>query len=291
MQRFFLVFLILCFNVILGVTEIEAARLGGGRSIGRQMPNYSRPAAPPTAPNYAPQRTPAPAPAAPIPTAAPRNRWLGPLTGFVAGGLLASLFFGQGFNGLQFFDILIFIAIAAGIFLLFRSMRNRNQGTYSPEQSFAAAGEVDIERFSTTHDFNSHTMGSGNAQPLDAAHLSWFNEENFLQNARTYYLRLQAAWDAGRMTEIAEYVTPELYRELSQQRATLGQNFTEVLQLNVEFLGLAKEGDTIFAGVRYSGMIREQQDAPPHPFKETWHIQRSLSEQNANWYIAGIQQN
>jgi len=286
MRKFFLMAVVIVFNFILAVSAVEAARMGGGRNLGRQAPNYSRQAPKPSPPSYAPQRAPNPAPAVPASPAAPRNRWLGPLAGLVAGGLLATLFFGHGFEGLQFLDILIIVGIGIGIYFLIRSFRGRQLPNF--RENFSPIGAVESDHFaSSPRDFN-HPMG--NAQPLDAAHLAWFNEENFLQNARTYYLRLQAAWDAGRMEEIAEYVTPELYRELASQRATLGKNFTEVVQLNVEFLGLAKEGNTIFAGVRYSGLIREQPGETPHQFSETWHIQRSLSESNANWYIAGIQQ-
>lgn len=300
MRKILLTLVVIFLNLILVMSTVDAARLGGGRTLGRQIPNYSRqvPKSPAPSyaprstpdPNYAPQRSTTPPPMNNTPPAASRSRWLGPLAGLVAGGLLASLFFGHGFDGLQFLDILLIIGLGVGIYFLIRYFRNRQLPPIG--ENFSAASAADNDHFSAAAGaFNPRIMGGGAAQPLDAAHLAWFNEENFLQNARTYYLRLQASWDAGRMEEIAEYVTPELYRELAQQRATLGQNFTEVVQLNVEFLGLAKEGNTIFAGVRYSGLIREQQDAPPHQFSEIWHIQRSLSESNANWYIAGIQQN
>ncbi len=215
------------------------------------------------------------------------SRWLGPLAGLAAGGLLASMFFGHSFEGIQFMDILIVLGVGVGIFFLVRMFRGRGQ--VATTDRFATAGAANVERFQPT-DFNSASVGGGNARPLDAAHLAWFNEESFLQNAREYYLQLQVAWDANRMEEIEEYVTPTLFRVLAQQRAALGETFTEVVSLRLEFLGLASEGDTLFAGVRYSGLVREQRGANPQPFTETWHIQRSLSEPNANWYIAGIQQ-
>jgi predicted lipid-binding transport protein (Tim44 family) len=183
-------------------------------------------------------------------------------------------------------DFLIIIGLGVGIFFLIRAMLRRSAAPAG--ERFATAGPVNVERFQTPE------IGSGlpvtNARPLDTAHLAWFNEESFIQNARTHYLRLQAAWDAGRMDEIREYVTPEMYHELAQQRSGLGHNFTEVVNLNIEFLGLATEGDTVIAGVRYSGLIREREGTPPHPFTETWHVQRSLTEPDANWYVAGIQQ-
>lgn len=278
----FIVFLSLAFSA----GEIEAARFGGGRSLGRSSPSYSRqiPSRSPSS-SYTNPRTPLSA----APGSSGMRRWLGPLMGFAAGGLLASLFFGHGFEGFQIMDFLILIGLGVGIYFLFKRLRGRNQVTSSSER-FAVVGPGNIGHFRTSN-FGSDFGNMGiNAHPVDANYLDWFDEGSFLQNARTYFLSLQAAWDANRMEEIKEYVTPELYRDLMQQRATLGANFTEVLNLNVDFLGLAIEGNTVFAGVRYTGIIREQQGANPQPFNETWHIQRSLSDPNASWYVAGIQQ-
>jgi predicted lipid-binding transport protein (Tim44 family) len=53
------------------------------------------PAAAPTAPGRAPA------------AASGASRWLGPLAGLAAGGLLASMFMGDGFQGMQIMDFLI----------------------------------------------------------------------------------------------------------------------------------------------------------------------------------------
>ena len=272
-----MLFFVLAALIGLGLVMSEAeARMGGGQNLGRQSPSYSH--------QYTQSR-----PATPTaPPASGASRWLGPLAGLAAGGLLAALFMGHGFEGIQLMDILVLLGVGFGIYLLIRVLRGRSHPV--TDERFATVGAANVERFQSSG-FNPSIVGGGmNARPLDAAHLAWFNEENFLRNARTYYLQLQEAWDANRMSEIEEYVTPDLYQTLARQRATLGQTYTEVLNLRLEFLGLAAEGDTIFAGVRYSGLVREQRGADPQPFTETWHIQRSLSDQDASWYIAGIQQ-
>jgi len=269
----------------LTMNDAEAKRLGSGQNLGRESPTYSRPASP----SAAPQAAPAPSgtrPATPAPARSGASRWLGPLAGLAAGGLLAALLFGDGFQSLQLFDILIIIALGVGIWWFLRTLRGRS----SPARSYAGAGPapVNVYRFQTPE----IGSGLGSARPLDTAHLAWFNEESFMKNARTHYLRLQAAWDAGDMEEIREYVTPKLFRELSRERAALGSgpNRTDVVSLDLEFLGLATEGDTVVAGVRYSGYIREEAGGRPEPFRETWHIERSLTDPEANWYVAGIQQ-
>jgi predicted lipid-binding transport protein (Tim44 family) len=46
----------------------------------------------------------------------------------------------------------------------------------------------------------------------------------------------------------------------------------------------------VIASVRFSGMIREEANAPAETFSEIWHIQKSQSQSNATWFISGIQQ-
>ncbi len=281
----------------LAMADVEAARLGSSKDLGRTSPSYSKQTTPNTSPNTSPSSATTPTrpypgtTTAPAPARSGASRWLGPLAGLAAGGLLAAMFFGDGFQSLQLFDIVILLAIGVGIWLVVRMMRSRSP--VQPAHHYAGANFTpDADQGDR---FVAPEIGSalGRGHPINSDQLSWFNEDNFMQNARTHYLGLQKAWDAGDMGEIREYVTPELFRELSRERAALGNgpNVTEVLQLDLEFLGLATEGDLVIAGVRYSGYIREDQGGQAKPFRETWHIQRSLQEPNANWYLAGIQQN
>ena len=52
---------------------------------------------------------------------------MGPLAGIAAGGLLASMFMGGGFEGMQFFDILIMAVIAFVIFRFIAARRRKQQ--------------------------------------------------------------------------------------------------------------------------------------------------------------------
>jgi predicted lipid-binding transport protein (Tim44 family) len=121
---------------------------------------------------------------------------------------------------------------------------------------------------------------------------AWFDEEAFLRAAKTHFIRLQAAWDKQDLKELAEYTTPELFAELSLQLQDRGAqaNYTEVVSLDAELIDLVTEGDRVIASVRFSGLIREGENVEAQPFSEVWHVQRSLSEPGANWYVAGIQQ-
>ena len=107
MQRFLSIALAMFLS--LGLTtmsfDAEAKRMGSGKSFG-SAPSHQARQAPA-------QQSAAPAAAGRQPAAASgASKWLGPLAGLAAGGLLASMFMGDGFEGLQIMDMLIFGLIA-----------------------------------------------------------------------------------------------------------------------------------------------------------------------------------
>jgi predicted lipid-binding transport protein (Tim44 family) len=263
-------------------TDAEARRLGGGKSFGRSAPTFQNS---PTQ-QAQPRQNQAGAPGR---TSSGASRWLGPLAGLAAGGLLAALLFGDAFDGFQFFDFLLIIGLVFGALYLFRALRAKT-GTVSPmsRQAYAPAGPA-----TTSGSFETPEIGSGPAGSNAVEYRpSWFDEEKFLQGAKTHFIRLLADWDVGNMKDIRDYTTPELFAELTLERQSYqGQEqFTEVVNLEAELLSLVKENDQIVASVRYSGMIQEDKTAEPHAFSEIWHVQRALNDANANWHVAGIEQ-
>ena len=124
MQRTATAAFALLIGLALVAQDADARRLGGGGSFGRQSPNVTRQAAPPT--NAAPAK-PAPAPqAAPQsaqPPVAPQpgNRWLGPLAGLAAGVGIAALLshFGMGAALAEGLGSVLLIALLvfAGVFI------------------------------------------------------------------------------------------------------------------------------------------------------------------------------
>lgn len=269
------------------IEDAEARRFGGGKSLGKQSPSYSRQATPPQQSQQATAaRQQAGQPAAATSGA---RRWLGPLAGLAAGGLLAAMLFGDGFEGFQLLDFLLLAGLAFLGFKLFKAMRAKSaaaggQPRYAPAGS--SPGSANFE----TPEIGSGLKGAQAPSPSSVP--AWFNEEEFLRAAKTHFIRLQAAWDSGDMEDIREYATPELFTELSLEREQLKseEQFTEVVSLNAELLDVVTQGDQVTASVRYSGLIREARDAEPNAFSEIWHIQRALDDPQANWYVAGIQQ-
>lgn len=276
MSKFFTLFFVALISFGLTAQDADAKRFGGGSSIGKQRSTTSQQTA--TPPKQAPAAAPAPAGG---------NKWLGPLAGLAAGGLLASMFMGGGLGGLAggMGNILMILALAGGVFFIFRMLKKPQA------QPVQYAGHT--ERTAVT-DIPAPTGYTAPAAAMQASSTrpAWFEDEAFLREAKKQFIRLQDANDRGDINDIHEYVTPEMYAEISMQiRERNGQtNKTEVVTLNAEIADVVTEGDMVIASVRYSGMIREEADAPATAFSEIWHIQKSQSQSNSTWFISGIQQ-
>lgn len=278
MQKVLALVLTLFIGLALVVSEANAKRFGGGGSIGKQRSGISQQAAPRPAP------TPATAPAA----APGGNRWLGPLAGLAAGGLLASLFMGHGFDGIKPMDILLFLGIAAAIFFIFSAMRKKQAAS----QSMQYAGTGNAGQVMMPANTYEASGSSGQMAAVAPAFPSWFEAEPFVRSAKSHFIRLQAAYDDRDLKDIRNYTTPEMFAEISLQVQEMGEakQRTEVVTLNAEVLEVVTEGDSAIASVRFSGLIREEADGKANQFDEIWHVQRTPAQSNEGWLVAGIQQ-
>jgi predicted lipid-binding transport protein (Tim44 family) len=279
----------------------EAKRFGGGGNLGRQsqsMPRQAQPAQPQAKP-----QTQTAAPAQRPPQTGGASRWLGPLAGLAAGGLLASLFFGDGFEGLQIMDfVLIALLVGGGIFL-FRMLRRGQARPAAPAAAYGAAGAAAAPQpqAGVQARESAAALGGGRGipglgatppQPAGADRFPfWFDGPGFVEGAKTHYIRLQAAWDQADFRDIRDYTTPALFAELQRERERLGaKQYTEVVRLQSELLTIQRDGDLAVASIRFHGLIREDEQAVAEPFDEVWHVQHPWDSPDGDWLIAGIQQ-
>ncbi len=297
---------------LFAVGDAEAGgRLGAGKSTGMQRQNIQK-----EAPKAPAQNTVAPAgavtpPAAPAPSG--MSRWLGPLAGLAAGGLLASMFMGGGFSGLKMMDILLFAGLAFGAFMLFRMyMRKKAMesggGSVAPMQyAGGGAGSAPYAPAPSPTHFQSGGLAGGApeigsklmnnpgvaTEPAAAPRIpADFDVPGFERQARFAFIRLQAANDARDVNDIRDFTTPEMYAELSlqiQERGDAPQK-TEIVSLNVAVLEVTTENSRAIASVRYTGEIREEVGGPAVPFDEIWHVAKRLDDAKSTWLLAGIQQ-
>ncbi|WP_295436374.1 TIM44-like domain-containing protein [uncultured Thiodictyon sp.] len=273
----------------------DARRMGGGGNVGKQ---YSMPS---QAPAQRPTQAQGPTATAGqrAPQAGGASRWLGPLAGLAAGGLLASMFMGGGFQGFQIMDFLVVAALGFGVFMLWRWFR-RNQA-----RTLAAAAYGRTATANAGPGFNAppagpDPLGAQNGGGLGEARGStgggnefpvWFDGAAFEAGAKDHYIRLQAAWDKADFSEIRDYTTPELCAELQRERAALaGPQYTEVVRLQAQLASLQRDGDLAVASILFSGLIREDEQGPAQEVREFWHVQHQWASAAGDWYIAGIQQ-
>ena len=276
MQRFLSLVLALCIGLTLSV-DVHAKRLGSGKSFGSAPTHQTRQAQP---------ATPAAAPSAPLRNPAATSgasKWLGPLAGIAAGGLLAAMFMGDGFEGFQLFDFLILGLIA---FLVFRFLAARRAQQAQP----ALAGAQPLQR-----EMPQQAPIFGSAAPAAAVTRNapaWFDEQRFLEAGRTHFMALQQHWDAAEMDKIAEFVTPQMLSFLKEERASMGEGYqsTYIDDLSVQLDGIDELADKTVATLTFRGVAKTSRFDQGEPFSESWRMER-VNGDNQPWLVAGIRQN
>ena len=271
-------FLISLFAVFLtfafATHDAEARRLGGGKSFGMQRSAPAKQEATP-APQR-PQAASTPAPATPQ-----KRSWMGPIAGLAAGLGLAALASHFGFGeGMANFLMLALLAMAA--FMLFRFLMRRSAPP-TPVMQYAGMPASAMNPASSGFEQTPAAAFGGPAHPFPPG----FDAEAFVREAKLNFIRLQAANDSGRLDEVREFTTDELFEELKQD--IRGNQQTDVVSLQADLLELATEGERHWASVRFYGTIRESAGEAPAQFEEVWNLVKPASGATG-WLLAGIQQ-
>jgi len=274
----------------LGIADADAAkRLGGGKSVGsqRQATQGMEPRQQQAAPQAAPQQ-----PGAAAPAAAGGKRWLGPVAGLLAGGLLGAMLFGGAFDGIKFMDILLILMLAGAIFFIFRMMRKpQTEAPRNEPLQYAVAGANPQGQPQTMPSHQPAASATAPvSQPAGNYFPAGFDPEGFAQGAKSNFIRMQEANDRGDLSSLRDMMTPDLYREVEAQvreRGAIAQK-TDVVTLDAKVIEVVTEGDRYVASVRFTGMIRED-DGQPESFSEIWHLEKPLNGKSG-WLMSGIQQ-
>ncbi|GGE82888.1 Tim44 domain-containing protein [Massilia psychrophila] len=295
------------------IAEATARPMGGKRSIGRQSPAVSQQQAAP-APMQRPAAAPAAATAAAPAALAPKpaSRWKGMLGGALLGlGLGAMLsHFGLGGAMASMISSILMIALLAlaGLFI-YRMFRRKdtpaNEGLKSYATPAPAGYTPDIGSGMKPAAFepmqqpgssmNYSPAVSATAAPV-APVAPWgvpadFDSAVFLRHAKSSFIRMQAAWDKADTDDLREFTTPEIYAELKMQIQERGANadFTDVVTIDGELLGIETIGNEYLASVKFTGMIKPAPNAAAEPFAEVWNMSKPVSG-STGWVLAGIQQ-
>lgn len=274
---------LMAFSFIL--TDAQAKRFGGGKSFGvsRQASSFTKP----SSAGFSNAASHAPQVAKPASTA---SKWLGPLAGLAAGGLLASLFMGHGLGGIGSGILSMLLIVGIAIFAL-RFIRGKFQAPMQPQndyQHFQAQPQAHTQ--SQQPGFAQQPFANANTQNNNVVSMpADFNEAEFLRSAKATFIRLQAAYDNKNLTDIREFTSPEVFAEVQLQIQERGNemNQTEVVSIDAELLDVSTSGQTT-ATVLFTGQIREEAGAAPVTIKEMWHFNKDLFR--PAWNVTGIQQ-
>ena len=310
--------------VLLSVSfHADAKRLGGGRSFGKQSGAVTQREAAKTTPGQNAATTPpaaTPSPAAP-PVQQARRPWGAMLGGLAAGLGLAWLAHSLGF-GAEFGQFLMFGLLALGLMLLAGwFMRRRVASPSSSPYAYGGAGSAgnpdhapQYNPAKVGNDASARPWENPNtAQPSQAAPSratarigsslvgggqNWsipegFDVQGFVQSAKHNFINLQAAWDRADIPALRVMMTDDMLVEIQSQLAerglmVSGPNTTEVVMLEAQLLGIEDLGEGYMASIEFSGLIREEANAGPSPFREVWNMTKPKSG-SVGWLVAGVQ--
>ena len=293
--------------------DAQAARAGSGTSSGKQSSNVSsqKPAAPAAATGSTAQKsaTPAAAPAAAAAKPSGASRWLGPLAGIAAGLGIAALLshFGLGGAMADFLMVALLAAVVIfGVMFVLRRMRggsaaqpaaqgagNSSVGQPSANEMYRESSAPSAAPVAMPASATGSMSAAGFGSDAPAPDQNWFipvdfDTNRFLQEAKAQFVSIQKVWDSGDLTQMRNFLTDDLLKELQAQLSgRVGENHTEVVLLNAEMLGIEKVTDGHLASVRFSGMLREQAGAEAFRFEEVWNL---FKPEQGGWLLAGIQQ-
>jgi predicted lipid-binding transport protein (Tim44 family) len=314
----FLASMMIAVTALSMVADAFARPVGGGRSFGRQSSSVRQMRAPAPAPapqpGYQPgYQRPAPAPMAPQPIPQRRpSMWKGVLGGALLGLGLGALFSHFGIGGAMasgLSSILMILLLVFAVMFIVRMFRRKNTPANPPFSGFnqnpvpAAATPEIGSGLNQGWQPNAYQGGYNAGAPetnvslnKQANHQQWgvpadFDTEAFLRHAKASFLRMQAAWDRGDLADLREFTAPEVFAELQLQIQERGgnQDYTEVVSIDAQLLGIETTERDYLASVQFNGMIRNAPGAQAEPYVEVWNLSKPLSG-NGGWVLAGIQQ-
>jgi predicted lipid-binding transport protein (Tim44 family) len=266
------------------VSEADAKRLGGG-GLGKVSK---------TSPFATKKATPAKKDQQQNPAAQKKSGMMGGLMGgLLAGGLFAALLGNGVFEDIQVVDMIIIALLAFLAVKLFKAFMSSRQ---QEQPRMAADGNPQRHRFEDA-DHNSPVQEtpvtqstSFNQDEVPFNLPPGFDQQGFIEGSLNHYCTVQESWNKGELDVIEEYVSPELFTALSQQRHKLmAPPQTKVVNLSAEIVRADQAGDSAEISILFRGMCKDELENSEEGIYDTWHLQRDLNTENADWVIVGIE--
>ena len=299
-KHFFKAVLLSLSLIFATVGHANAARLGGGKSIGKApsapIQKQATPAQKPA--QQAQPAAPAAAPQAPAPS---RFGGMGGILGGLAAGLgigflLSHFGLGEGASSLITGLLIAALAGFAIIFIMRKMIPALSGANKSPQVTSQGMQRTNLDQTprqepAFTPAASAFGGVAAESAPFPSTLPPGFDEYAFLDNAKQFFSGLQKAWDQGDLVALREYATPEMFATIEQDLAGRADsaNQTDVVTLNAQLLGIETADNTYYCSVQFTGMIREQVGAQANNFSEVWNLSKPVSGPGG-WVLAGISQ-
>ena len=224
----------------------------------------------------------------------------GLMGGLLAGGLFAALLGSGAFEDIQIMDIIILALLAFVAVKLFKGFmsarqqaqpRMANGGNTTNSHQFEMPKDADKDFQASAINEVQETQATGFNQDEIPFNLpAGFDQQAFIEGALSHYRTVQESWNKGDLSIIEEYVSPELFSALSEQRNKLMvPPQTEITDLNAEIVRADQAGDSAEISILFRGVCKDELEKSQDGIFDIWHLQRDLSTENADWVIVGIE--
>lgn len=272
------------------VGQAEAKRFGGG-GFGKTFK---------TSPFASKKATPAKKDQQQQPAGQKKSGLMGGLMGgLLAGGIFAALLGSGAFEDIQVMDMIIIALLAFLAFKLFKGFMSSRQ----PAQPRMASdgGNQHSHHFERPRDAGAGQTNVGeeetkiqsttfNQDEVPFNLPAGFDQQGFIEGSLSHYRTVQESWNKGELDVIKEYVSPELFAALSQQRNKLTQSpKTDVVDLKAEIVRADQAGDSAEISILFRGICKDELEKTQEGIFDIWHLQRDLNTENADWVIVGIE--
>jgi predicted lipid-binding transport protein (Tim44 family) len=225
----------------------------------------------------------------------------GLMGGLLAGGLFAALLGSGAFEDLQIMDMIIMAALAFLAFKLFRGFMGGARSRQQPATAGLSGSQTQQRQsFEMPRDAGSDaslvqeapaTQATGfNQEDVPFNLPEGFDQQGFIEGSLNHYRTVQESWNKGELETIKEYVSPELFTALAQQRGKLMlAPQTEILNLSAEIVRADQAGNSAEISILFRGVCKDELEKSQDGIYDIWHLQRDLSTENADWVIVGIE--
>jgi predicted lipid-binding transport protein (Tim44 family) len=165
-----------------------------------------------------------------------------------------------------------------------------SDGGHQQRHNFEMPRDADAGQKSTTERDTKIQSTAFNQDEVPFNLPEGFDQQGFIEGSLSHYRTVQESWNKGELDVIKEYVSPELFAALSQQRDKLiSPPKTEVVDLNAEIVRADQAGDSAEISILFRGVCKDELEKTQEGIFDIWHLQRDLSTEKADWVIVGIE--